>query len=74
MTDQNSKAPAKEQKIQGEGNYDASRKFDADEQAFIEKNRAAIPDLAKDAADALDGPEGDGLRKAEAETGARGTK
>ena len=74
MTDQNSKAPAQEQKIQGEGNYDASRKFDADEQAFIEKNRAAIPGLAKDAADALDGPEGDELRKAEAETGARGTK
>jgi hypothetical protein len=57
--------------IHGEGNYAASRKFDADEKDFIAKNRDAIPGLAKDAADALDGPEGDELRKAEEETRAR---
>jgi hypothetical protein len=65
MTDQKTDA------IQGEGNYDASRKFDADEKAFVDKNRDAIPGLAKKAADALDGPEGDELREAEAKTRAR---
>ncbi len=67
MTDQDNKTPADQDKIQGEGNYDASRKFDADEKAFVEKNRDAIPGLAKAAADALDGPEGEELRKAVAE-------
>ncbi len=69
MTDQKIDPQADEN--QGEGNYDASRKFDADEKAFVEKNRDAIPGLAKEAADALDGPEGDELRRAEAETKAR---
>jgi hypothetical protein len=67
MTDQIKQAPVDEQKIQGEGDYDAARRFDADEKAFVEKNREAIPGLAKAAEDALDGPEGEELRKAEAE-------
>ncbi len=61
------KTPATGEKNQGEGNYDASRRFDAEERAFIDKNRDAIPKLAKDAEDALDGPEGEALRAAEAE-------
>jgi hypothetical protein len=67
MTDQIKQAPADQPKIQGEGDYDAARRFDADEKAFVEKNSAAIPGLAKEAEDALDGPEGEELRKAEAE-------
>lgn len=67
MTDQDKAAPTSDDKVQGEGNYEASRKFDADQKAFVDKNREAIPQLAEDAADALDGPEGEELRKAEAE-------
>ncbi len=67
MTDQTKQAPADHDKIQGEGDYDAARRFDADEKAFVDKNGAAIPGLAKAAEDALDGPEGEELRKAEAE-------
>ena len=59
--------------IQGEGNYDAARKFDAEERAFIEK---AGPDgvarKAREAEDALEGPEGDELERARRETGERG--
>jgi hypothetical protein len=56
--------------IQGEGNYDAGRKFDADERAFVEKGDYAKK--AREAADALDGPEGEELEEARKETGARG--
>jgi hypothetical protein len=49
----------------GEGNYSAARRFDAQEGAFVEKNRQKIPQLGKDAEKALDGAEGDALRKAE---------
>ena len=59
--------------IQGEGDYDAARKFDAEERAFIEK---AGPDgvarKAREAEDALDGPEGEDLEQARRETGERG--
>jgi len=51
--------------IQGEGNYSAARRFDAREGEFVEKNRRKIPGMGKDAEKALDGPEGDELRKAE---------
>ena len=55
--------------IQGEGNYDAARKFDAEERAFVEKGGV---EKAKDAEQALDGPEGADLEKARKETGERG--
>ena len=71
MTEQDDKTPAEGQN-QGEGNYDASRRFDADEQDFIDKNRDALPKLAKDAEEALDGPEGEELRAADEESKARG--
>jgi hypothetical protein len=67
MTDQDKTPPENSQKIKGEGDYEASRRFDADEKDFVDKNRAKIPELAKDAAKALDGPEGEDLRDAEAE-------
>jgi hypothetical protein len=56
--------------IQGEGNYDAARKFDAEERAFVEKG--GYEKRAKDAEAALDGPEGADLEKARKETGERG--
>jgi hypothetical protein len=57
-------------KIQGEGNYDATRKFDADERAFIKKGE--VEKKAREAADALDGPDGEALEKARRETAAKG--
>ena len=49
----------------GEGNYSASRRFDTQEAKFVERNKQKIPQMGKDAENALDGPEGDELRKAE---------
>jgi hypothetical protein len=57
-------------KIQGEGNYDAARQFDAEERAFVKKG--GVEQKAKEAEQALDRPEGDELEKARRETGARG--
>ena len=66
------KVPARKKKqIVGEGDYAATRAFDADQAAFVKKNKAKIPALAKAAEAALDGPEGDALREAEATTAAR---
>ena len=56
----------------GEGNYAASKRFRDKEEAFIKANKTKIPQLAKAAEAALDGPEGDELRAAEASTAARG--
>ena len=55
-------------KIQGEGNYDAARKFDADEREFIAKG--GVEKKAREAEQALDGPEGEELERARRETGA----
>ncbi|MBA2589908.1 MAG: hypothetical protein H0U98_14940 [Alphaproteobacteria bacterium] len=63
-------APKKKQ-IVGEGDYAASAKFDKDQASFVAKNKAAIPAMGKDAEKALDGPEGDALREAEATAAAR---
>lgn len=57
-------------KIQGEGNYDAARKFDADERAFVKSGQ--VEKKAREAEDALDGPEGADLERACKETGERG--
>jgi len=56
--------------IQGEGNYDAARKFDDEERAFIKKGQ--VGQKAREAEQALDGPEGEDLERARKETGARG--
>ena len=68
MTEQDKTAPTQTRKNQGEGNYDATRRFDAEEKAFIDKNRADLPKLAKEAEAALDGPEGEELRAAVAKS------
>jgi hypothetical protein len=61
---------ADKNQIQGEGNYDAARRFDAEEEAFVKKG--GIEKKAREAAEALDGPEGEELERARKETGARG--
>jgi hypothetical protein len=59
MTDK-SKNPGKD--IQGEGNYDAARKFDAEERAFVKSGQ--VEQKAKEAEEALDGPEAEELERA----------
>lgn len=59
-------------KIQGEGNYDAAAKFDAEERAFVKSGQ--VERKAEEAQAALDGPEGAELEKARRETGERGAK
>lgn len=72
------KRPAKKAKktktkdVIGEGNYTASRNFRKNETNFIRNNREEIARKAKEAERALDGPEGDELRRADEESGARG--
>ena len=67
------KRPAARKKKQtvGEGDYAASRAFLDDQAGFVEKNKAAIPAMGKEAEKALEGPEGDSLREAEAAAAAR---
>jgi hypothetical protein len=65
------KAKASKDEI-GEGNYKASKRFRDSEEAFVKKNKTKLPELGKEAEAALDGPEGDELRAAEASTAARG--
>ena len=57
-------------KVQGEGNYDAARKFDAEERAFVKKG--GIEEKAKEAEAALDGPEGEELERARKAADERG--
>jgi hypothetical protein len=56
--------------VQGEGNYGAARKFDREERAFVEKGD--YEKKAKEAEQALEGPEGEELERARRETAARG--
>jgi hypothetical protein len=52
--------------LQGEGNYDAAHEYD-DKVAAHAKDSKKVEAEAKDAANALDGPEREELEKAEAE-------
>jgi len=58
---------ADEKQIQGEGNYDAARRFREAEEKFIRTGE--VDKKAKEAAEALDGPEGEDLERARKETG-----
>jgi hypothetical protein len=58
--------------IQGEGNYDAARRFDKEEREFVETG--PVDKKAREAEQALDGPEGEALERARKETGERGAK
>jgi hypothetical protein len=54
-----------QQHNEGEGNYTAARKFDKEQTNFAKSGK--VEQSAQDAARAVDGPEGEALRKAEAE-------
>jgi hypothetical protein len=56
--------------IQGEGNYDAARKFDEEERAFVKKG--GVEQKAREAEEALDGPEGADLERARKEADEHG--
>jgi hypothetical protein len=62
---------ADKNRIQGEGNYDAARKFDEEEREFVKSGR--VEKKAVEAEEALDGPEGEELERARRETGERGS-
>ena len=64
------RSPPKKQQI-GEGDYQASRNFLKDQGDFVKKHQSEIPAMGKAAEAALDGPEGDSLRAAEATAEAR---
>jgi hypothetical protein len=65
------KKTAKKKQIVGEGDYAATRKFDKDQAGFVARNKASIPAMGKEAEKALEGPEGDSLRDAEATAAGR---
>ena len=54
-----------QQRNEGEGNYTAARQFDRAQSDFAKSGK--VEQGARDAARAVDGPEGEALRKAEAE-------
>ncbi|WP_310538945.1 hypothetical protein [Phenylobacterium sp.] len=56
-------------KIQGEGDYDAARRFREAEEKFIKNG--PVEQKAKEAREALDGPEGVELEKARIESAKR---
>ena len=58
-------------KIQGEGGYEAARRFREAEENFVKTG--PVDQKAKEAAEALDGPEGAELEKARVDT-AKGAK
>jgi len=58
--------------IQGEGNYDAGRRFQKEETEFAKT--APVEQKAIEAEEALDGPEGEELERARRETGERDSK
>lgn len=60
------KRSGKAKQMIGEGDYQASRRFLKDQSSFVEKNRSKIDSMGKAAESALEGPEGDALRDAEA--------
>lgn len=63
---------AKKSQIQGEGNYDAGRRFQRAERAFVEKG--GVERQAREAQKALESSEGAELERARRETGRRGRK
>ena len=73
MTQEPSKQPAgedrpKEGEIQGEGDYVAGRRFQDAERSFAEQE-SLVARKAREAADALDGPEAEELEAARRSTG-----
>jgi hypothetical protein len=65
------KTAKKKKQTVGEGDYAASRAFLKDQSSFVEKNRADIPAMGRQAEKDLDGPQGEELREAEASAAGR---
>jgi hypothetical protein len=66
--DMSDKKPEPQSKVQGEGDYDSARRFQKAEQDFVRSG--PVEQKAREAADALDGPEAaelEAARKASAE-------
>jgi hypothetical protein len=55
--------------VQGEGNYEAARKFDEDQREFVKSGQ--VEQKAQEAEEALDGPEAEELERARRETAAK---
>ena len=67
MTKEPDKQP-REGQVQGEGDYVAGRRFQEAERSFAEKG-AVVERKAREAAEALDGPEAEDLEAARRSTG-----
>jgi colicin import membrane protein len=65
------KAATKKKQIVGEGNYAAAKAFDKDQTNFVKRNKAKIPEMGKEAEQALEGREGPSLIAAEQEAMSR---
>lgn len=57
--------PTNDKGVQGEGDYESARIYRRDIGKFVRKKDAQIPDLAKQAEEAVEGPEGAELEQAE---------
>ena len=57
---------ADENKIQGEGDYEAARRFRKEETEFVQSGQ--VEPKAREAEEALDGPEAEELERARQET------
>jgi hypothetical protein len=57
--------PADANPVQGEGDYKAARNYRREIDSFLKNKGGDIPNLAKDAEKAVDGPEGAELAQAE---------
>jgi len=57
--------------LEGEGSYSATHNFDRSQRKFVSAHKADIPKMGKEAEDALEGPEGGKLRKAERQAAAK---
>jgi hypothetical protein len=52
-------------KVQGEGDYESARVYKKDIDDFVATKKNEIPDMARKAREDLEGPGGEGLRRAE---------
>ena len=68
MTEKTEKQPGGESPVQGEGDYVAGRRFQDAERSFAEKD-SLVKRKAREAAEALDGPQAAELEQARIQTG-----
>jgi hypothetical protein len=52
-------------KVQGEGDYESARVYKKDIENFVSTRKDEIPEMVKSAEKALEGPEGEELKRAE---------